>query len=233
MSEAIVAIPEEQDLLLSTLSPGPAQKRLALAVVAGFLVAVFIIVGPLSTIPPFRVDAFVPAYSAAMFVIDAITAILLFNQFVILRSTAILVIASGYLYGALIEIPWILTFPGVFASTGLVGGLQSTVWLYFFWHIGFPMFVIGYALLKEANPTKRLWYGTMRSAITLSVILTAVLVAVLAFLCVADETRLPRVMLDDFRFGPQWPFVAGPVALLSISALFGFGSANVRCSIFG
>ncbi len=26
--------------------------------------------------------------------------------------------------------------------------MQSTVWLYVFWHAGFAMFVIGYALLK-------------------------------------------------------------------------------------
>ena len=63
-----------------------------------------------------------------MFVCDSITAILLFAQFSILRSRAILVIASGYLFTALILIPWILAFPGVFApGKGLMGGMQSYV----------------------------------------------------------------------------------------------------------
>ena len=87
-----------------------------------------------------------------MFVCDSITAILLFAQFSILRSRAILVIASGYLFSALILIPWILTFPGVFATGGLIGGLQSTSWLYFVQHAGFPLFVIGYAFLKDRDP---------------------------------------------------------------------------------
>ena len=99
-----------------------------------------------------------------MFVCDSITAILLFAQFSILRSRAILVIASGYLFTALILIPWILTFPGVFVPGGLMGGLQSTSWLYFFQHAGFPLFVIGYALSKDRGSHRTVWQGTMRPA---------------------------------------------------------------------
>ena len=37
--------------------------------------------------------------------------------------------------------------PGLFSPTGLLGaGPQSTAWLYMFWHGGFPLLVIGYAL---------------------------------------------------------------------------------------
>jgi ABC-type dipeptide/oligopeptide/nickel transport system permease subunit len=81
------AFPEEQHFILSTLSPGPAQKRLALAVVLGLLVVcVLITAGPLSGVKPGRVDAFVPAYATAMFVCDSITAILLFAQFFIEKA---------------------------------------------------------------------------------------------------------------------------------------------------
>ena len=64
-------------------------------------------------------------------------------------------------------------FPGVFTPTGLMGGLQSTSWLYFFRHAGFPLFVIGYALVKDVAPNKRFWKGTPRAAIAMSVALTA------------------------------------------------------------
>ncbi|HTJ57563.1 MAG TPA: MASE4 domain-containing protein [Devosiaceae bacterium] len=51
------------------------------------------------------------------------------SQFTILRSWALLLLASGYLFTAVIVIPWLLTFPGVFAPNGLlVAGLQSTSW---------------------------------------------------------------------------------------------------------
>src|ERR1700716_4201139 len=144
MVKTAAAVPEEQQFILSSLSPGPAQRRLALAVVLALLVAYFITVGPLSTIQLGRIDAFVPAYATAMFVNDSITAVLLFAQFSILRSRALLAIASGYLFTAFMLIPWTLTFPDIFTPGGLLGaGLQqSTHWLYILWHAGFPMFVI-------------------------------------------------------------------------------------------
>ncbi len=105
--------PGEQHFILSSLPPSGAQKRLAIALVLGILAIYFIAVGPLSDIPPYPIAAFIPSYTTAMFVTNALTAILLFAQFSILRSRAILVIASGYLFTAFILIPWIVTFPGV------------------------------------------------------------------------------------------------------------------------
>jgi hypothetical protein len=169
MLKTAATIPEEQDFVLSTLSPGPVQKRLALGVVLGIL-AIFVLItaGPFSSVPTSPVSAFVPAYATAMFVCDSITAILLFAQFSVLRSRAILVIATGYLFTAFILVPWILTFPGVFVTGGLMGGLQSTSWLFFAQHTGLPLFVIAYALSKNVAPAKRIWQGTLRAAISLS-----------------------------------------------------------------
>src|SRR5450432_851948 len=101
MGEIAATVPEEQRLLLSSLSPGPAQKRLAFVVVLG-LSAIFLLIttGLLGGIQTSKVDAFVPAYLTAIFVCDSMTAILLFGEFSILGSRAILVIASGYLFTA-------------------------------------------------------------------------------------------------------------------------------------
>jgi len=213
-------LPEEQHFILSSLSPGPVQIRLALAVVLGLLVVfVLITAGPLKGVHLGRVDAFVPAYVAAMFVCDSITAILLYAQFSILRSRAILVIASGYLFTALVLIPFVLVFPGVFVPGNLMGGMQSTSWLYFFQHAGLPLFVIGYALSKDADPSRRIWRGTVRAAIALSIALTAAVVLAAALFFIAGEALLPRVTLDSTRLSPVWPYVGAPVALLSISAI--------------
>src|SRR3954470_18985352 len=194
------AAPEEQHFILSNLSPSLAQKRLALGVVLVLLVAFFITAGPLARVQLARIDAFIPAYATAMFVNDSITAALLFAQFSILRSRALLVIASGYLFAAFILIPWLLTFPGVFTPGGLLGaGPQSTYWLYILWHAGFPMFVIAYALLKDADPAKRLWQGSAGAAILSSVAMTAAVVCVATFLIIAGDPLLPRLMLDTIR----------------------------------
>jgi signal transduction histidine kinase len=219
MAKTAAAVPEEQHFILSTLSPSLAQRRLALAVVLALVAAFVITAGPLSTIQLGRVDAFIPAYAAAMFVIDSITAVLLFAQFSILRSRALLVIASGYLFTALILIPWMLTFPGVFAPTGVFGGLQSTAWLYIFWHAGFPMFVIAYALSKDANLNNRLSRGSAGAAILASAAMTAGLVCVAAFLAAAENALLPRLMLDAVRLSALWFYAAAGAALVSALAL--------------
>jgi len=122
MPNATATVIQDDFFVLSSLPPSRAQKRLAIAVVIGILAVFFMITGPLSGIRPGPIAAFLPAYLTAMFVNDSITAILLFAQFSILRSRAILVIASGYLFTALILIPYILTFPGVFVPGGLMGG---------------------------------------------------------------------------------------------------------------
>jgi len=220
MVKTAVVVPKEQDFILSSLSPGRAQRRFALAVVLALLVAFFIMAWPLSSIQLGRIDAFVPAYVTALFVIDLITAVLLFAQFSMLRSSALLVIANGYLFTALVVIPWMLTFPGAFTPGGLLGaGLQTTNWLYILWHAGFPMFVIAYALLKDADPAKRLWQGSAGTAILSSVAMTAAVVCAATFLVTAGDAHLPHTMLDPVRFSTLRLYVAGYQALLSVAAL--------------
>ena len=171
------AVREEQHFVLSNLPPSATQKWLAAAVVAGlFVVFASITFGPLSGVQLRRVDAFVAVYVTAMFVTDSITAILLYAQFSIVRSRSILVIASGYLFTALILIPFVLVFPGVFAPgtwsaacrAPPSSGCRSTPVS--------PLFVIAYALSKDEDPGKRLWQGTVGGAIALSVAATVAIV---------------------------------------------------------
>src|SRR5712672_4698916 len=220
MIKPTAVIPGEQYFILSSLSPGRRQRRLALAVLLALLVAFFLMAGPLSTIQSVRIDAFIPAYATAMFVNDSITAVLLFAQFSILRSRALLAIASGYLFTALIIIPWMLTFPGIFTPSGLLGaGLQSTSWLYTLWHAGFAMFVIAYALLRDTDPAKRLWRRSAAAAILSSVALTATVVCAATFIVIAGDALLRRINLDPVQFSTVWLYIAACLALLSVLAL--------------
>src|SRR3984885_477110 len=213
-------VPEEQHFILSNLTPGRAQTRLALAVVIALLVAFFAVAGRFSGLHLQRIDAFIPAYATAMFVNDSITAVLLFAQFSILRSRALLAIASGYLFTALIVIPWMLTFPGIFTPDGLLGaGLQSTSWLYTLWHGGFAMFVIAYALLRDTDPARRLWRRSAAAAILSSVALTATVVCAATFIVTAGDALLPRINLDRVHFSTVWLYIASCLALLSVVAV--------------
>ena len=220
MANTAAAAPQEQHFVVSHLSPSVAQRRLALAVVLALIVAFVITVGPLSTIQPGRIGAFVPAYATAIFVTDLLTAVLLFAQFSILRSRALLAIASGYLYTALIVIPWMLTFPGVFSPGGLLGaGLQTTTWLYTLWHAGFPMSVVAYTLLKDAGPAEGLWQGSAGGAILSSVAVTGAVVCAATFVVTAGNDLLPRMSLDPVRFSAVWLYFAGCLAVLIVVAL--------------
>jgi len=218
--KADATVLEEQHFVLSAVSPGPMQKRLALGIVLGLLVVLLLITGPLAGIQLAAINSFVAVYATAMFVTDSITAILLYAQFSILRSRAILVIASGYLFTALIIVPYILSFPGVLAPGTLFGGLQTAAWLYVLWHCGFAMFVVGYALTKDDDRETRLWRGTVRSAILRSIGWTLALAAASAYVCILDEALLPPIMLDALRFGPEWPYLVGaPIAVMATAAL--------------
>src|SRR5258705_2660149 len=212
--------PEEQHFFLSSLSPGRGQRRLALAVALALLVAFFITAGPLSTIQLAPWYSFIPTYAVAVLVVDSISAVLLFAQFYILRLRALLVIAIGYLFTALIQIPWMLTFPGVFAPSGLLGaGMQSASWLYTLWHAGFPMLVITFALVKDRDPAKRLSQASAGAAILWSVAITAAVVCAATVIVTVGHSLLPRIYLDSIRLSPLWSYVAGFLVLSAILAL--------------
>jgi len=152
MLQTPAVAPDEQHFILSTLSPSAAQKWLAAAVICSILVVYIVIsVGPIKGV--YEIPAFVPAYVTAMFACDFITALLLYAQFAIVRSRATLVVASAYLFAALVMIPFILVFPNVFEpGKGLLGGQSSTSWVYFFAHAGFPLFILRYAFLNVPHP---------------------------------------------------------------------------------
>jgi PAS domain S-box-containing protein len=136
---------------LTSMPPGPRENAIAIAVVAVSALTLAVLV-PFARVPLARVDAFIPAYEAALVVVDLITAVLLFGQFARARSLPMLVLACGYLFGALIIVPHALTFPGIFAPQGMFGaGPQTAAWLYLFWHGGFALFVVAYAILARRD----------------------------------------------------------------------------------
>jgi signal transduction histidine kinase len=205
-----VLVTEDQPLTLSNSAPGRSQKRLAVAVLLAFLTALFLSAGGLSNVQLGRVDAFVPVYGTAIFVNDLITSVLLFNQFAILRSRALLAISNAYLFTALMVIPWTLTFPGVFAPGGLLGaGLQSTNWLYVLRYAAFPTFVMAYTFLKDDGSPERLWERPVGVTILSSITISAAVVSVLTIFVTAGNDYLPRISIDPVHFSSLWLYLAG------------------------
>jgi signal transduction histidine kinase/CheY-like chemotaxis protein len=204
----------------------PASRRdyhLGLATVLVCLVA-FLITVPFAKMQLPQVWAFMPAYESALIVTDLITAVLLFGQFCISRSRALLVLASGYLFTAMMTVAHALTFPGLFAPGGLLGaGAQSTAWLYQFWHCGFPLFVMAYSLLKtrsEEVPDPLPPRGQPWQAVLGSVVLVLILAAGLTLLATAGEPLLPAVMQKN-------RYAAGQINLFTIGCLLSLAALVV------
>lgn len=199
----------DRQVFLSTDVAIRSQARLALTavVISAFF---FVATVPFAKIPLLHLPAFVAAYQSAIAICDLITAALLFSQYSVVRSQALLMLGSGYLFTALIAVSHTLSYPDVFSSTGLLGaGPQSAAWLYFFWHGGFPLSVIAYGLCKnKARPiieTSKLAALPQRRAnllILASVVLVLTIVCGLTLLATTGQDLLPRLMAGPVFSSP-------------------------------
>ncbi|WP_254706957.1 diguanylate cyclase [Ralstonia pseudosolanacearum] len=212
---------EVQPGLLLSLSPGRRTYRMARAVALVSLL-VFISMVPFAKVRLAQLPSFIPTYESALILNDLITAALLFGQFAITRSRAMLALASGYLFTATAAIGHLLSFPGLFATGGLLGaGPQSTAWIYMFWHAGFPLFVMAYAVLKvrEDREPDRFTAGTLKRRTTV-LIIPAVLGAASACvaLATAGQDWLPAIMAANRYTSIMW-MVAGATWCFCVVAL--------------
>jgi PAS domain S-box-containing protein len=201
----------------STALPTPNECRFALAVVLASL-ALFAIAVPFARQPLAQVWAFIPIYESALATNELITATLLFTQFLILRSRALLVLACGYALTAGLAIAHGLTFPGLFSPTGLLGaGPQTTAWLYMFWHMGLPLSVIAYACLgeKNDNDTPRL---SVRSEAFCGIGAVCAAVVGPTMLATTGHDFLPLIMRGN-TYTPTMTAVVSTVWLLTLVAL--------------
>ena len=187
--------------LLTTSPASTGERRFALAVVL-LSAVLFAVAAPFAKVGLAQVPAFIPAYGAALVVTDLITAVLLFGQFRIARSRAVLVLAAGYVFTALSTVAHAISFPGLFAPTGLLGaGPQSTAWIYMFWHGGFPLFVIAYAAMRGSNRNGMPTSARAGAAILGAVVGVTGLVIALAALALRGHDALPAIMAGN-RYTP-------------------------------
>ena len=161
-----------QPMVLAALTPTRGQQGLALFA-ALLLTVTFLFAMIFAGIHLPAIPTFIPIVVTITVINDVITAALLFAQFSVVRSRALLALACGYLLTGLLLIPYALTFPLTFSQTGLLGaGTQTAAWLWMTWIFARPTTVIVYAMLKPGTaakpqlPTSR----SPRRAIVLSVL---------------------------------------------------------------
>jgi two-component system, sensor histidine kinase and response regulator len=197
-------------MLLSTGHAPPLMRRRALWLVLASAL-LFAAAVPFAKLPLLPLPGFIPVYQSALIVGDLVTAMLLFGQHRVQRESRLGLLAAGYLFTALLAGVHLLSFPGLFASGGLLGaGMQTTAWLYMAWHAGFPLFVIAYVLTPDRAA------GRYHDAALAAGVLAAV--GALTWLTTAGHHLLPPIMSGN-RYTPAMLFVVGSVWLLSLAAL--------------
>ncbi|MDU6239107.1 MAG: PAS domain S-box protein, partial [Bradyrhizobium sp.] len=187
------------------LSASPATRRdqfVALAAVA-ISASLFVAAAPFAKVQLAAMPAFVASYQSALALNDLITALLLFSQFVLLRSRALLWLASGYLFTAPAAFLHTLAFPGLFSPTGLMGsGPQTAVWIYMIWHGGLPLFVAAYALHSHRSIHESVQDSIKRSfqvasvsrSLLLAIVGVSIALTTLVWFVITYEAALPALI---------------------------------------
>ena len=127
-------------------------------VAAAVIITLIIVIGVLS-VPygarPLGVNSgFLPAFGSLTFIGDLITAILLFAQARALRERTLAHLGAAYFFSAAVIVPHLLAFPGVFDPAPLIGTSVSAIWLWTFWHAGFALGVVNFAVRRQTLTDK-------------------------------------------------------------------------------
>jgi diguanylate cyclase (GGDEF)-like protein/PAS domain S-box-containing protein len=212
-----------QDIVVPPILPANApaaagDRRLALGVCA-LAVLAFAVAAPFARVPLRELSAFVPASQAALVVCTLITAAIVAAQFKILRVRALAVLALGYGLTAAIAFLQLLAVSGLSPPAMVFSaGPQASAWLTMIWHATLPAAVVGYAALKERSDPPDVADGAANRVGVTAMALTFAIVAILAFVAAAGQTRLPDIVRDTGA-SPMMAFAVSTVWALSFTAL--------------
>lgn len=205
-------------ILVANTPITPRERRIALGFIA-LLSAAAVIVAPVASVQLGRFNAFVPALQTSLCGFEFTTALLLFSQYVLRSQYALLALASGYIASGSFAFLHSLTFPGAYAPTGLFGGPDTGAWLYCLWHIGFPLSVITYTVLRRGNGGEVRDRSPHRT-IGFVAASTVAAVAAITWIVSVSTSFLPALYAADLR--TQTPFTSyltGSILLLNVVAL--------------
>jgi signal transduction histidine kinase/CheY-like chemotaxis protein len=183
--------------VISADGPLPFQ-RLALAVALLIAVATTLLM-PVAAIKWPNMPAFVPSYQTALIGAYMIAAYLMFGTFKQVRTRSMLWLWSGSIYTAGVLIAQFLSLPGAFVpGVRLLGGPQTTIWLWFFWHLGASGMLLAYAISEFRSPGA-LSCEPSRSALRAAALTAAALVTTLLIVTRFHDLLPVEDLAGDFN----------------------------------
>ena len=180
--------------------PSTRERRLAYTI-ATVLVGIVLAAAPFGRIQlPASIASVTLVYTAYV-ASAALTAWLLRHQFRSSGFVPLAILALAHAYGALVVLPYLLTFPGVFAPNGLLGaGPQTSMWLWVCAHAGFFGLAVAYAYAEKvfgrAHNDKP---GAMRLVQGCAAAAVVTVVTVVTVTIVHSE-KLPALINNDGTF---------------------------------
>ncbi len=164
-------------------APAPFQRHAILAALAIGIATLCLL--PFADHKWPNIPAFLPAYQTALIGAYLIAAYLIRGYFRQTRVRSMLWLWGGCIYTAGVLTAQFLSLPNAFvADTRLLGGAQTTIWLWFFWHIGASGMLFAYAFAEWRAPNALATHAgasLLRCAAATAAALGATLVAVTVF----------------------------------------------------
>jgi diguanylate cyclase (GGDEF)-like protein len=202
----------------ATMLATPGQRRIALWTCVAIALVSFALLPVAGEHWP-RIPAFIGIYQTTVIFSYLICAYLLFGQFRATRAQALLYLGGGCLYTGLILIAQLLSFPDVFAASGLLpGGAQTTIWLWCFWHAGPSIGMLLYACAEWRRPE----YVSRRPkrAVRRAIVIVAALLGMSITLVTAFQDWLPNLD-NNGNFGRITTLgIAPALEVMTAGALF-------------
>lgn len=193
--------------------------NVAVSIAALMTIAALLIHNRLDFLLP-EVKPFLPIYATCIILLEGFTGYLLISQFLSNRRWYLGFIAAAYLFLIPLVAIQLLVFPGVFSETGLLNaGSQSAVWIWVFWHGGFPAIML-LALLARRLGENTLVSKTMAPLWAFNFVSVALLSGIgLALLATWYSQHLPELISQNSYQQLLHSPVALVVFLLNIAAL--------------
>lgn len=167
------------------------QRRRALWACIGIVLATLLLF-PLAAFMGPPVPAFFPSYQTATVVAYVTITHLIFAHYRAARTLDLLYIGGGCFYCAGILIVQFLALPDMFLpQRSVLGGTQTTIWLWVFWHAGMALDILLYAASLRWSPVLATRHPERMAQLLMAVVVVALMMSLVPV--VVFHEQLPQL----------------------------------------
>ena len=191
-----------------------AGQRWAAALFCAVVLAATLAVVPSASRPMPAFPGFLALNQGALLVVYGVTSWLLFSQVARARCAAMLALAGGMLFTALVVLAQLVAFPDMLGPGLVVGhGPATLTWLWTFWHVGIPAVALPYAIIESRPGPRQMPASRVRAATWGTVVLAVAAALVTAAVCARYAARLPAVADPDGGYRALTRSGIGPLSV--------------------